>query len=71
MPTKELKPLRPIKVVSVTKTLDALAINQYSFIKYSDATPSTITTTASRLPGKSFEVTTKEAGHSTKVTRLS
>lgn len=65
------KYLKPIKVVSVTKTLKALAIGDYTKIHFKDAKPSTITTTASRIQGRTFTASVKDRSNDTLVTRHS
>jgi len=65
----KISPLEPLMVVAVKATLSALEVNQTTSIPYSDAKPSTILTTASRIKGKSFGVTTKGSATSTIIKR--
>jgi hypothetical protein len=63
--------IKPIKVVSVTSTLQALEVDQSTLIKYADAKPSTVLSTASRVPEKTFHITVKGQKNATLITRIS
>jgi hypothetical protein len=63
------KTIKPIRVVSVTKTLEALNPGESVRILFADAKPSTINTTASRLSGKTFTISLKGQTNATLITR--
>ena len=73
MQNKTIKPtpLKPIKKVAITETLNTLLPYQSTEILYSDANPATIATTAGRIPDKTFKVTIAGREKSTLITRES